>query len=47
MAYDLIALRELLHDDLIYIHAMGVRHDRAQRLTFVATGPLCLAGRPG
>lgn len=43
VARDAEALATLLHDGLTYIHATGVRHDRAQLLQFVMTGPRFLA----
>lgn len=43
VARDAEALAMLLHDGLSYIHATGVRHDRAQLLQFVLTGPRFLA----
>ena len=43
VARDADALATLLHDSLTYIHATGVRHDRAQLLQFVLTGPRFLA----
>jgi len=43
VARDGDALATLLHDGLTYIHATGVRHDRAQLLQFVQTGPRFLA----
>ena len=33
------ALEALLHDSLVYIHATGVRHDRAEWLAYVEQGP--------
>lgn len=43
VARDAEALAPLLHDTLTYIHATGVRHDRAQLLQFVLTGPRFLS----
>ncbi|MDO8375982.1 MAG: nuclear transport factor 2 family protein, partial [Aquabacterium sp.] len=43
VARDGETLATLLHDGLTYIHATGVRHDRAQLLQFVLTGPRFLA----
>jgi ketosteroid isomerase-like protein len=42
-AGDAAALARWLDDGLVYVHATGVRHDRAQLLHFVATGPRFLA----
>lgn len=39
VARDAQALAATLHENLVYIHATGVRHDRDGLLTFVATGP--------
>ena len=39
VARDIGALAALLHDELSYVHATGVRHDRGQYLQFVQTGP--------
>jgi ketosteroid isomerase-like protein len=39
VARNVEALKTLLHDDVVYVHATGVRHDRAQLLRFVADGP--------
>jgi ketosteroid isomerase-like protein len=39
VARDADTLAALLHDGLVYIHATGVRHDRAQLLQFVMNGP--------
>jgi ketosteroid isomerase-like protein len=33
------ALEALLHESLVYIHATGVRHDRAEWLSYVQEGP--------
>ena len=43
VARDAQALAALLHDELCYIHATGVRHDRAQLLQSVLSGPRFLA----
>lgn len=43
VARDIGALATLLHDELSYVHATGVRHDRAQLLQFVQTGPRFLS----
>ena len=43
VARDAGALAALLHDTLTYIHATGVRHDRAQLLQFVLKGPRFLS----
>ncbi len=43
VARDLDALDTLLHDALSYTHATGVRHDRAQLIEFVRTGPRFLS----
>lgn len=40
---DVQALMRSLHDDLVYIHATGVRHDRAGFAGFIETGPRFLA----
>jgi ketosteroid isomerase-like protein len=40
---DVQALTHWLHDDLVYIHATGARHDRAGFARFVETGPRFLA----
>lgn len=39
VARDAQALAATLHDDLVYIHATGVRHDCRGLLDFVTTGP--------
>lgn len=39
VARDAETLATLLHDTLTYVHATGLRHDRAQLLQFVMTGP--------
>lgn len=39
VARDAETLAALLHNGLSYVHATGVRHDRAQLLQFVLTGP--------
>lgn len=39
VARDVDALAPLLHDGLVYVHATGVRHDKAGVLRFVASGP--------
>lgn len=39
VARDAQALDAMLHEDLVYIHATGVRHDRHALLEFVANGP--------
>lgn len=39
MARDIERLRPLLADDLVYIHATGVRHGKPQLLDFVQHGP--------
>lgn len=36
---DFDALERCLEDALVYVHATGVRHDRAQWLDYVRTGP--------
>lgn len=36
---DVAALERLLHDELVYVHATGLRHDRAQLLHFIDSGP--------
>jgi ketosteroid isomerase-like protein len=43
IARDVERLRRLAHDDLLYIHATGVRHGKAQWLDYVAQGPTFLA----
>jgi ketosteroid isomerase-like protein len=43
VARDLVALEALLHDELVYVHATGVRHDRGALLRFVQQGPSFLA----
>ena len=43
VARDIAALAALLHDELVYVHATGTRHDRRQLLRFVAEGPRFLA----
>lgn len=39
VARDRAALAALLHDDLVYVHATGTRHGKADWLRFVDTGP--------
>ncbi|MGV3569926.1 MAG: nuclear transport factor 2 family protein [Ramlibacter sp.] len=39
VARDLVALEDCLDETLTYVHATGVRHDRAQWLEAVRTGP--------
>lgn len=36
---DVLALAEGLHDELVYVHATGVRHGKAELLEFIAKGP--------
>lgn len=36
---DLEALRDMLCDDLFYIHATGIRHNKSQLLSFLENGP--------
>jgi len=43
MAGDLNRLTGLLADDLVYVHAPGQRHDKAQWLAYLRTGPRFLA----
>lgn len=43
MAGDLDRLSGLLADDLVYVHAPGQRHDKAQLLEYLRTGPRFLA----
>lgn len=43
IAGDLDRLQALLADDLVYVHATGLRHDRAQWLAYLASGPRFLA----
>jgi hypothetical protein len=37
------ALEPLLHDELEYVHATGVRHNKAQLLRFLDSGPQFLS----
>ena len=39
VARDAPALERLLHERLVYIHATGAKHDRAQLLQFLREGP--------
>ena len=39
IARDLDALGACLDQELVYVHATGVRHDRAQWLEYARTGP--------
>ena len=39
MARDIERLRPLMADDLVYVHATGVRHGKMQLLDFVQQGP--------
>lgn len=39
MARDIERLRLLLADDLVYVHATGVRHGKTELLDFVQHGP--------
>lgn len=39
IAHDFAALERCLDDPLVHVHATGVRHDRAQWLDYVRTGP--------
>ncbi|WP_332748987.1 nuclear transport factor 2 family protein [Hydrogenophaga sp.] len=43
MAGDLDWLAGLLADDLVYVHAPGQRHDKAQLLAYLRAGPRFLA----
>lgn len=43
VAGDSAALSACLHENLVYVHATGVRHDLAQYLRFAAEGPRFLA----
>lgn len=43
VAGDLDRLAGLLADDLVYVHAPGQRHDKAQLLDYLRTGPRFLA----
>jgi ketosteroid isomerase-like protein len=43
VARDIDTLAGLLHERLTYIHATGVRHDRAQLLEFMRVGPRFLS----
>lgn len=43
VAGDLDRLAALLADDLVYVHAPGQRHDKAQLLAYLRTGPRFLA----
>ena len=38
-ARDPAALAACLHDELVYVHATGARHGKAELLKFVETGP--------
>lgn len=42
-ARDVDTLAGCLHDDLVYVHGSGVRHDKGAVLMFVSTGPEFLA----
>lgn len=39
VAGDLDRLGAMLADDLVYVHATGVRHDKAQLLVYLQSGP--------
>lgn len=41
--HDLQALRDLLCDDLFYVHATGIRHNKSEFLHFLENGPRFLA----
>ncbi len=43
VARDAVALEGLLHEHLVYVHATGVKHDRAQLLQFLRGGPQFLS----
>ncbi|HEY9094096.1 MAG TPA: nuclear transport factor 2 family protein, partial [Hydrogenophaga sp.] len=43
MAGDLARLAGMLSDDLVYVHAPGLRHSKAQLLAWLPTGPRFLA----
>lgn len=43
VAGDLDRLGAMLADDLVYVHATGVRHDKAQWLAYLSSGPRFLA----
>lgn len=43
IAGDLDRLPALLADDLVYVHATGLRHDKAQWLDYLRSGPRFLA----
>jgi ketosteroid isomerase-like protein len=43
VARDIEMLNGCPHEDLVYVHATGVRHDRAQLLHFVGHGPRFVA----
>ena len=43
VARDAVALEGLLHEHLVYVHATGVKHDRAQLLQFLHDGPQFLS----
>jgi len=40
---DIETLGHCLHEDLVYVHATGVRHDRQQLLHFAGNGPRFVA----
>lgn len=39
---DVVTLAQVLHDELVYVHATGARHGKADLLQFVAKGPAFL-----
>jgi len=43
VAGDLDRLDTLLDDGLVYVHATGVRHDKAQLMAYLRSGPRFLA----
>lgn len=43
MAGDLVRLAGMLCGDLVYVHAPGLRHNKAQLLAWLPTGPRFLA----
>lgn len=43
LARDLLTLDEVLHDQLVYVHATGNRHNKSQLMDFIASGPRFLA----
>lgn len=43
VAGELDRLAEMLDEELVYVHATGVRHDKAQLLAYLRSGPRFLA----